>query len=27
VQDRCKVCAKHLIGSEIVLDTPDRTPR
>ena len=21
VQDRCKVCAKHTIGSEIVLDT------
>jgi hypothetical protein len=27
VQDRCTVCAKHLIGSEIVLDTPDGTPR
>jgi hypothetical protein len=27
VQDRCTVCAKHLIGLEIVLDTPDGTPR
>jgi hypothetical protein len=27
VQDRCTVCAKHLIGSEIVLDTPDGTAR
>jgi hypothetical protein len=27
VQDRCMVCAKHTIGSEIVLDTPDGTPR
>ena len=26
-QDRCMVCAKHTIGSEIVLDTPDGTPR
>jgi hypothetical protein len=25
--DRCMVCAKHLIGSDIVLDTPDDTPR
>jgi hypothetical protein len=25
VQDRCTVCAKHRIGSEIVLDTPDGT--
>ena len=25
VQDRCTVCAKHTIGSEIVLDTPDGT--
>jgi hypothetical protein len=23
----CKVCAKRTIGSEIVLDTPDGTPR
>jgi hypothetical protein len=22
-QDRCTVCAKHTIGSETVLDTPD----
>ena len=27
VQDRCMVCAKRIIGSEIVLDTPDGTPR
>ena len=26
-QDRCMVCAKHTIGSEIVLDAPDGTPR
>ena len=24
---RCMVCAKHTIGSEIVLDVPDGTPR
>jgi hypothetical protein len=27
VQDRCTVCAKHTIDSEIVLDAPDNTPR
>jgi hypothetical protein len=27
VQDRCTVSAKRTIGSEIVLDTPDGTPR
>jgi hypothetical protein len=27
VQDRCTVCAKDTIGSEIVLDAPDGTPR
>jgi hypothetical protein len=27
VQDRCTACAKHLVGSEIILDTPDGTPR
>ena len=27
MQDRCMVCAKRTIGSEIVLDTPDGTPR
>ena len=27
VQDRCMVCAKHTIGSEIVLETPDSTLR
>jgi hypothetical protein len=27
VQDRCMVCAKRTIGSEIVLDAPDGTPR
>jgi hypothetical protein len=26
MQDRCTVCAKRTIGSEIVLDTPDGTP-
>jgi hypothetical protein len=27
VQDRCTVCAKCTIGSEIILDAPDGTPR
>ena len=27
VQDRCMVCAKRTIGSEIILDAPDGTPR
>jgi hypothetical protein len=27
VQDWCTVCAKHTIGSEVILDTPDGTPR
>jgi hypothetical protein len=27
VQDRCMVCAKSTIDSEIVLDAPDGTPR
>jgi hypothetical protein len=27
VQYRSTVCAEHTIGSEIVLDTPDDTPR
>jgi hypothetical protein len=27
VDDRCMVCAKRTIGSEIILDTPDGTPR
>jgi hypothetical protein len=26
VHDRCTVCAKRTIGSEIVLDAPDGTP-
>ena len=26
VRDRCTVCAKRTLGSEIVLDAPDRTP-
>ena len=26
VQDRCTVCAKHSVGSDIVLDAPDGTP-
>jgi hypothetical protein len=27
VQDRCMVCDKHTIGSEIILDATDSTPR
>ena len=27
LQDRCTVCTKCTIGSEIVLDTPDGTPK
>ena len=27
VQDRCTVCAERTIGSDIVLDEPDGTPR
>jgi hypothetical protein len=27
VQERCTICAKRSIGSEIVLDTPDGTAR
>ena len=26
-QDRCMVCVKRTIGSEIILDAPDGTPR
>ena len=26
-QDRCKVCPKRTIGSEIILDVADDTPR
>jgi hypothetical protein len=26
MHDRCTVCAKRTIGSEIVLDAPDSTP-
>jgi hypothetical protein len=26
-QDRCTVCAKHTIGSKIILDVPDGTLR
>jgi hypothetical protein len=26
-QDRCMVCAERAVGSEIVLDAPDGTPR
>jgi hypothetical protein len=25
-QDRCTVCAEHVIGLEIILDAPDGTP-
>ena len=27
MQDRCTVCVEHTIGSEIILDAPDATPR
>jgi hypothetical protein len=27
MQDRCTVCAKRTIGSEIILDAPNGTPR
>ena len=27
VEDRCTVCVKRTIGSEIILDAPDGTPR
>jgi hypothetical protein len=27
VQDRCLFCAKHTVGSEIILDAPDSAPR
>ena len=27
MQDRCTVCAKRYIGSEIILDAPDGTTR
>jgi hypothetical protein len=27
VQNRCTVCAKRTIGSEVILDTRDGTPR
>jgi hypothetical protein len=27
VQDMCTVCAKRTIGTEIILDAPDSTPR
>jgi hypothetical protein len=27
VQDRCTVCGKRTIGTKIVLDAPDGTPR
>jgi hypothetical protein len=26
-QDRCMVCAKHTIGSEVILYAPNGTPR
>jgi hypothetical protein len=26
-EDRCTVCAKHTIGSEIILDAPNGTSR
>ena len=27
MQDRCTVCVKRTIGSEIILDAPDESPR
>jgi hypothetical protein len=27
MEDKCTVCAKHTIGTEIIFDTPDGTPR
>ena len=27
VQDRCTVCAKHTLGSDVVLDAPNGPPR
>ena len=27
MQDRCTVCVQRTIGSEIILDAPDGTPR
>ena len=27
MQDRCKVCAEHAIGSEVILGALDGTPR
>jgi hypothetical protein len=27
LQDRCTVCVERAIGSEIILDAPDGTPR
>jgi hypothetical protein len=27
MHDSCRVCAKHTIGSLIILDAPDGTPR
>ena len=27
VQDRCTICAKRTIDSDIILDAPDGTPR
>jgi hypothetical protein len=27
LQDRCRVCTKRAMGSEIILDIPDGTPK
>jgi hypothetical protein len=27
VQDRCMVCAERTVGSKIILDSPNGTPR
>jgi hypothetical protein len=27
VQDKCTICVKHTVGTEIILDSLDGTPR
>jgi hypothetical protein len=27
IQDRCTVCAEHIVSSKIILDAPDGSPR
>ena len=26
-EDRCMVCFEHIVGSKVILDAPDGTPR